>query len=108
MIENPGTNIEGGREGGRVLTRRDFLKLAAGALLGACLPVSSVEEESSKKQEIPYSPPKTPETKPVVIRKKISEGVFIEFSESERMSNGNKNIEVTIIFSEEGKRGNFF
>jgi len=108
MIENPGTNIEGGREGGRGWTRRDFLKLAAGALLGACLPVSSVEEESSKKQEIPYSPPKTSEPKPVVIREKISEGVFIEFSESERMSNGNKDIEVKIIFSEAEKGRKFF
>jgi len=94
----------------------NFLKAALGAmaasLLGACLPqVRSIEEEHLKEQqsqEIPYSPPKTPETKPRVIREKISEGVFIEFSESERMSNGNKDIEVKIIFSEAKKGGNFF
>ena len=84
----------------------------AASLLGACLPqVRSIEEEHLKEQqsqEIPYSPPKTPETKPRVIREKISEGVFIEFSESERMSNGNKDIEVKIIFSEAKKGGNFF
>ena len=111
MIKNPGTNIEGGREGGRGWTRRDFLKLAAGALAAAVLPncgseINPYQEQQS--QEIPYSPPKTPETKPVVIREKIYEGVFIEFSESERMSNGNKDIEVTIIFSEAEKGRKFF
>jgi len=112
MIENPGTR----RESSGGWTRRKFLKAALGAmaasLLGACLPqVRSIEEEHLKEQqsqEIPYSPPKTPETKPVVIREKIYEGVFIEFSESERMSKGNKDIGVKIIFSEAEKGRKFF
>jgi hypothetical protein len=109
MIENPGTSME--REG-RGWTRRKFLAAIGAALLGACLPQGrSIKEEPLKErqsQEIPYSPLKTPETKPVVIREKIYQGVFIEFSESERMSNGNKDIGVTIIFSEVEKGRKFF
>jgi CRISPR/Cas system CSM-associated protein Csm2 small subunit len=110
MIENPGTSMERSRERSEGWTRSDFLLALAGIFAAEVLPACDVKvtSQGQQSQEIPYSPPKTPEAKPGVIREKIFEGVFIEFSESERMSNGNKDIEVTIIFSEAEKWGNFF